>query len=67
MSHKGELAALGFTRGNRFMNDLATYEIFWHFLYLAVFHGVTLTSERAFFFILRCGKKIAHSISAGQV
>jgi malate synthase len=29
--------------GLRFMNDLATYEIFWHFLYLAVFHGVLLT------------------------
>ena len=25
--------------GLRFMNDLATYEIFWHFLYLAVLHG----------------------------
>ena len=24
--------------GLRFMNDLATYEIFWHFLYLTVFH-----------------------------
>ena len=23
--------------GLRFMNDLATYEIFWHFLYLTVF------------------------------
>src|SRR5204863_8900855 len=30
--------------GLRFMNDLATYEIFWQFLYLAVFHGVTLTA-----------------------
>jgi hypothetical protein len=29
--------------GNRFMNDLATYEIFWHFLYLTVFHGAELT------------------------
>ena len=28
--------------GLRFMNDLATYEIFWHFLYLTVFHGVEL-------------------------
>jgi len=27
------------------MNDLATYEIFWHFLYLAVFHGVELTAD----------------------
>jgi malate synthase len=31
--------------GLRFMNDLATYEIFWHFLYLTVFHGVTLTDD----------------------
>ena len=31
--------------GLRFMNDLATYEIFWHFLYLTVFHGVELTVE----------------------
>ena len=31
--------------GLRFMNDLATYEIFWHFLYLAVFHGVRLTDD----------------------
>jgi malate synthase len=31
--------------GLRFMNDLATYEIFWHFLYLTVFHGVELTAE----------------------
>jgi malate synthase len=31
--------------GLRFMNDLATYEIFWHFLYLAVYHGVTLTAD----------------------
>jgi hypothetical protein len=27
------------------MNDLATYEIFWHFLYLTVFHHVELTSD----------------------
>jgi malate synthase len=31
--------------GLRFMNDLATYEIFWHFLYLTVFHGVEFTSD----------------------
>ena len=31
--------------GLRFMNDLATYEIFWHFLYLTVFHGVTITAD----------------------
>ena len=31
--------------GLRFMNDLATYEIFWHFLYLAVLHGVALTAD----------------------
>jgi hypothetical protein len=31
--------------GLRFMNDLATYEIFWHFLYLAVYHGVELTAD----------------------
>ena len=31
--------------GNRFMNDLATYEIFWHFLYLVVFHGAELTDD----------------------
>jgi malate synthase len=31
--------------GLRFMNDLATYEIFWHFLYLTVFHGVELTGD----------------------
>ena len=31
--------------GLRFMNDFATYEIFWHFLYLAVFHGVELTDD----------------------
>ena len=31
--------------GNRFMNDLATYEIFWHFLYLTVFHGAELTED----------------------
>ena len=31
--------------GLRFMNDLATYEIFWHFLYLTVCHGVELTSD----------------------
>ena len=34
--------------GLRFMNDLATYEIFWHFLYLAVYHGVTLTDAGRF-------------------
>ena len=27
------------------MNDLATYEIFWHFIYLVVFHGATLTAD----------------------
>jgi len=27
------------------MNDLATYEIFWHFLYLTVFHGAELTAD----------------------
>jgi malate synthase len=31
--------------GLRFMNDLATYEIFWHFLYLTVLHGAVLTSD----------------------
>src|SRR5262245_31169347 len=31
--------------GLRFMNDLATYEIFWHFLYLTVFHHVELTAD----------------------
>jgi malate synthase len=31
--------------GLRFMNDLATYEIFWHFVYLAVYHGVELTAD----------------------
>ena len=31
--------------GLRFMNDLATYEIFWHFLYLAVRHRVELTAD----------------------
>jgi malate synthase len=31
--------------GLRFMNDLATYEIFWHFLYLAVYHLVELTAD----------------------
>jgi malate synthase len=31
--------------GNRFMNDLATYEIFWHFLYLTVLHGAELTAD----------------------
>ena len=31
--------------GLRFMNDLATYEIFWHFLYLTVFHGAELTDD----------------------
>ena len=31
--------------GLRFMNDLATYEIFWHFIYLAVFHGAELTAD----------------------
>jgi malate synthase len=31
--------------GLRFMNDLATYEIFWHFVYLTVFHGVVLTAD----------------------
>ncbi len=31
--------------GLRFMNDLATYEIFWHFLHLTVFHGVELTAD----------------------
>jgi malate synthase len=31
--------------GLRFMNDLATYEIFWHFLYLATDHGVELTAD----------------------
>jgi len=31
--------------GNRFMNDLATYEIFWHFLYLTVYHGAELTDD----------------------
>ncbi len=33
--------------GLRFMNDLATYEIFWHFLYLVVFHGAVLTADGA--------------------
>jgi len=31
--------------GLRFMNDLATYEIFWHFIYLTVFHGAELTAD----------------------
>ncbi len=31
--------------GLRFMNDLATYEIFWHFLYLTAFHHVELTAD----------------------
>jgi malate synthase len=31
--------------GLRFMNDLATYEIFWHFLYLTVYHGVEITAD----------------------
>ena len=31
--------------GLRFMNDLATYEIFWHFLYLTVFHAAELTAD----------------------
>jgi hypothetical protein len=31
--------------GLRFMNDLATYEIFWHFLYLATYHGAELTAD----------------------
>ena len=31
--------------GLRFMNDLATYEIFWHFIYLTVFHGAVLTAD----------------------
>jgi malate synthase len=31
--------------GLRFMNDFATYEIFWHFIYLAVYHGVELTAD----------------------
>src|SRR5438552_14299320 len=31
--------------GLRFMNDFATYEIFWHFLQLAVLHGVRLTED----------------------
>jgi hypothetical protein len=31
--------------GLRFMNDLATYEIFWHFLYLTVYHEVLLTAD----------------------
>ena len=31
--------------GNRFMNDLATYGIFWHFLYLTVLHGAELTDD----------------------
>jgi malate synthase len=31
--------------GLRFMNDLATYEIFWHFLYLTVFHHIELTAD----------------------
>jgi malate synthase len=31
--------------GLRFMNDLATYEIFWHFLYLTVYHGIELTAD----------------------
>ena len=34
--------------GLRFMNDLATYEIFWHFLYLTVFHHVELTADGKF-------------------
>ena len=34
--------------GLRFMNDLATYEIFWHFLYLAVFHGVRSADDGTF-------------------
>jgi len=31
--------------GLRFMNDLATYEIFWHFLCLTVYHGVEITGD----------------------
>jgi malate synthase len=31
--------------GLRFMNDLATYEIFWHFIYLAVYHGAEVTAD----------------------
>ena len=39
-------AAIFYLRtGLRFMNDLATYEIFWHFLYLTVLHGVELTAD----------------------
>jgi malate synthase len=34
--------------GLRFMNDLATYEIFWHFLYLTVHHHVELTDDGRF-------------------
>jgi len=34
--------------GLRFMNDLATYEIFWHFLYLTVHHGVELSDDGRF-------------------
>jgi hypothetical protein len=39
--------AAAFTTGTglRFMNDLATYEIFWHFLYLTVYHKVELTAD----------------------
>jgi malate synthase len=41
--------------GLRFMNDLATYEIFWHFLYLAVRHQVELTADGT---ITRAGDRV---------
>ena len=31
--------------GTRLMNDFATYEIFWHWLWTAVHHGVALTED----------------------
>lgn len=31
--------------GTRLMNDFATYEIFWHWLWTALHHGVTLTED----------------------
>lgn len=33
--------------GTRLMNDFATYEIFWHWLWTALHHGVALTQDGA--------------------
>ena len=58
--HGNNAAAIDDPRtGLRFMNDLATYEIFWHFLYLTVFHGAELTADGKY---SKAGEKVTPAL-----